>query len=41
MEGLIHCGLLRVRTMAKEWLLLDEEDVLLSPDGYVVSFTHF
>ena len=41
MEGLIRCGLLRARTSAEEWLLLDEEDWPSPPDGYVVSFAHF
>ena len=41
MEGLIHRGLLRVRTLAEEWLLPGEEDVPSLLDGYVVSFTHF
>jgi len=40
MEGLVHRGLLHVRTSAKEWLLLDKVD-LPSPPSYVVSFTHF
>ena len=41
MEGLIHHGLLRVRTSAEEWLLLGQEDLPSLPDGYVVSFAHF
>ena len=41
MEGLTHCGLLRARTSAEEWLLLSEEDLLSPPGGYVVSFAHF
>ena len=41
MEGLVHRGLLRMWTAAKEWLLPDEEDVPSLLDGYVVSFTHF
>ena len=41
MEGLIHRGLLRARTMAEEWLLPDEEDLPSPPNGYVVSFAHF
>ena len=41
MEGLVRRGLLHVRTMAEEWLLLGEEDVSSPLDGYVVSFTHF
>ena len=40
MEGLVHCGLLRTWTSAKECLLPGEED-LSPPDGYVVSFAHF
>ena len=41
MEGLVRRGLLRTQTLAEEWLLPGEEDVLSPPDGYVVSFTHF
>ena len=41
MEGLIHRGLLRVQTSAKEWLLPGNEDSPSLPDGYVVSFAHF
>ena len=41
MEGIIRRGLLRARTSAKEWLLLNNEDSPSSPDGYVVSFVHF
>ena len=41
MEGLVHRGLLHVRTMAEEWLLLGEEDMPSPLDGYVVSFVHF
>ena len=41
MEGLVRHGLLRVRTLAEEWLLPGEEDVLSPPDGYVVSFARF
>ena len=41
MEGLVHRGLLRVRTSAEEWLLPGDEDFQLPPDGYVVSFAHF
>ena len=41
MEGLIRRDLLHARTMVEEWLLPGEEDVPSSPDGYVVSFTHF
>ena len=41
MEGLIHRGLLRAWTLAKEWLLLGEEDLPSPPNGYIVSFAHF
>jgi hypothetical protein len=41
MESLIRCGLLRVRTKANEWLLLDGQDSPSLLDSYVVSFTHF
>ena len=41
MEGLIRRGLLHAQTSDKEWLLPGEEDLLSSPDGYVVSFAHF
>ena len=41
MEGPIRHGLLRTRTSAEEWLLLDDEDLPSSPKGYVVSFAHF
>ena len=41
MEGLVHRGLLRAWTLAEEWLLPGDEDLLSPPDGYVVSFTHF
>ena len=41
MEGLIKRGLLRRRTNAMEWLVHGHEDVLISPDGYIVSFAPF
>ena len=41
MEGLVHRGLLRVWTLAKEWLFLGNKDSPSPPDGYVVSFAHF
>ena len=41
MKGLIHRGLLRAWTLAEEWLLLDDEDLLSPPDGYVLLLTHF
>ena len=41
MEGLVRHGLLRAQSSTEEWLLPSEEDLLLPPDGYVVSFTHF
>ena len=41
MEGLVRRGLLRVQTLAEEWLLPSEEDLPSPPNGYIVSFTHF
>ena len=41
MEGLVRRGLLYARTLAEEWLLLGDEDLSSSPDGYMVSFAHF
>ena len=41
MEGLVRRGLLHAWTSAEEWLLPGEEDLSLSPNGYVVSFAHF
>ena len=41
MEGLIRRGLLHARTSAEEWLLPSEEDLPLTPNGYVVLFAHF
>ena len=41
MEGLVKRGLLRGRTDAAEWLVPSREDVLVSLDGYVVSFVPF
>ena len=41
MEGLVKRGLLRGRTDAMEWLVPDNEDVPMPPDGYIVSFAPF
>ena len=41
LEGLVHRGLLCVRTAAEEWRLPGNEDAPQPPDGYVVSFAHF
>ena len=41
MEGLVHHGLLRVRTSAEEWLLSGDEGSPSPPGGYMVSFAHF
>ena len=41
MEGLIHHGLLHVRTSAEKWLLPGDKDLPSPPDGYVVLFAHF
>jgi hypothetical protein len=40
-EGLIKKGLLHARTVANEWLVPDNENELMPPDGYVVSFIPF
>ena len=40
-EGLVHRGVLRVRTSVKEWLLPGKEDLPSPPDSYVVLFAHF
>jgi hypothetical protein len=41
MEGFVKKGLLRVRTTANEWIILDNKDEPMLPDGYVVSFVPF
>ena len=41
MESLIKCGLLRGRTDMMEWLVPSHEEVLMLPDGYIVSFVSF
>jgi hypothetical protein len=41
MLGLIHRGLLPTRTDVLEWILSGDERFPVSPDGYVVLFTHF
>jgi hypothetical protein len=41
MEGLVKKGLLRARTATNEWIVPDNEDEPMSPDGYVVSFVPF
>ena len=41
MESLVHHCLLRVRTLAEEWLLSSKEDLSLPLDSYIVSFAHF
>jgi hypothetical protein len=41
MESLIKHGLLPTRTEALEWVVPGDEDVLASPDGYVISFIPF
>jgi hypothetical protein len=38
MEGLMKKGLLRVRTAMNEWIIPDNEDKPMPPDGYVISF---
>jgi hypothetical protein len=37
LEGLIKHGLLRARTVAKEWLMPSYEDVPTPPDGYIAA----
>jgi hypothetical protein len=41
MEGLIKKGLLHARVTRVEWLVFDNKDRLVVPDGYVISFVHF
>jgi hypothetical protein len=41
MEGLVKKGLLRARTATNEWIIPDNEDEPMSPDGYVISFIPF
>ena len=41
MEGLIKRSLFHGRTNAIEWLVPDHKDVLMSPDGYIISFAPF
>ena len=41
LEGLFHRGILCTWTAIEEWWLSGDEDALLPPDGYVVSFAHF
>ena len=41
MEGLIRRGLVYTWTATEEWRLPSEEDMLSSPNGYVMSFAHF
>ena len=41
MEGLVKKGLLRARTAANEWIVPGDEDELMLPDGYVISFIPF
>jgi hypothetical protein len=41
MEGLIKKGLLHARTAANEWIVLNNEDKPMPPDGCVVSFVPF
>jgi hypothetical protein len=41
MEGLVKKGLLYVRVMGVEWIVPGDEDELVVPDGYIVSFMHF
>jgi hypothetical protein len=38
MEGLVKKGLLRARTAVNEWVIPDNEDEPMPPDGYVISF---
>jgi hypothetical protein len=41
MEALVKRGLLQARTEANKWIMPDDEEVSMLPDGYVVSFMLF
>ena len=41
MEGLVKRGLLRGRTDTMEWLVPSHEEVLMPPNGYIISFAPF
>jgi hypothetical protein len=41
MEGLIKKGLLHARTVANKWVIPNNEDEPMLPDGYVISFVPF
>jgi hypothetical protein len=41
MESLVKRSLLRVMTMAMEWLMPQSEDAPAPPNGYVISFIPF
>jgi hypothetical protein len=41
MEGLIKKGLLHARTATNEWVIPNNEDEPMPPDGYVISFISF
>jgi hypothetical protein len=41
MEGLVKKGLLHARVTRVKWLIPGNEDWLVLPDGYVISFLHF
>jgi hypothetical protein len=41
METLVKRGLLQVKTEANKWVMSGDEEVLMPPDGYVVSFVPF
>jgi hypothetical protein len=41
MEGLVKKGLLRARTAVNEWIIPNNEEEPMPPNGYVVSFVLF
>jgi hypothetical protein len=41
MEGLIKKGLLHARTATNEWVIPNNEDEPMPPDGYVISLISF
>jgi hypothetical protein len=41
MEAFVKRGLLRARTEANEWIVPGDEEVLMPPNGHVISFVPF
>jgi hypothetical protein len=41
MEGLVKRGLIPARTEVLEWVIPGDEEVPVTPDGYVISFIPF